>query len=651
MATSVTTHPGLAPRYPLFLFFAALLTILASDSQPRLRSTPGQPALVSRFTAEAPGSDGQTHVGAVPEALATPGVAGPFVGTPVVPVQFDGDVRTLPQLGPPSAPLLPELEPPDNHLQSQAQPLFADTVAQTTLGALAMPAPLQSFKGLDFANWGAGWPPDTNGDVGPNHYLQTVNTSIGIFDKAGTRLAAFTFNTFFDGTGTPCDANNNGDPVVLYDALDDRWIVTDFAWADNDNGPYYECIAVSQTSDPVSGGWWFYALRADDGAHPWLHDYPKLGVWPDGVYMSGNMFDCVNNCGTGTSFQGARLRAINRANLIGGAPLTTVYFDLSVAYFSLLPGNLRGALPPPGTPNYFVSNDLSVFALDVWKFRVDWTVPANSTLTGPTQVSTATYASPPSTIPENGGNALDSLGDRLMMQNQYRNLGGVESLWLAHAAGKSAPNIAGIRWYQLNVTGGTIATTPVQQGTYRPDSTHRWMPSLAVDRDGNIAVGYSVSSSSLFPGIRYAGRLASDPPSQLGQAETTLIAGAGAQTNTCGGSPCERWGDYAAMSVDPSDDCTFWFTTEYYETSGGNWQTRIGSFRFPSCSSSPTPTATATASPMPTSTFTRTPTATSTRTPSPTATSTRSPTPTTTATHVATPAPGKLYLPLVLRNP
>ena len=169
-----------------------------------------------------------------------------------------------------------------------------------------------------------------------------------------------------------------------------------------------------------------------------------------------------------------------------------------------------------------------------------------------------------------------------MMQNQYQNLSGVESLWLAHTVGKAAPNVAGLRWYQIGVTGGTVNTSPVQQSTFRPDDKHRWVPSLAVDRDGNMAIGYSVSNSSQFPAIQYTGRSVSDTLNVLSNVEGLLIAGGGAQTNTCGGT-CQRWGDYSAMTVDPTDGCTFWYTTEYYAASGGDWHTRIGSFKYPSC--------------------------------------------------------------------
>jgi len=189
-----------------------------------------------------------------------------------------------------------------------------------------MPTPLENFKGFDLANWGSGWPPDPNGDVGPNHYIQAVNTSIGIFSKSGTFQAAFTFDYFFEGTGTACDNSNQGDPIVLYDSLANRWLISDFAWANVDNGPYYACIAVSKTADPVSGGWWQYALQA----HPsYLHDYPKLAVWPDAYYMSANLFDLFNG-GTAYTWQGVRVWALNRDDMIAGASsVRSVYFDLS----------------------------------------------------------------------------------------------------------------------------------------------------------------------------------------------------------------------------------------------------------------------------------------------------------------------------------
>jgi hypothetical protein len=553
-------------------------------------------------------------------------IEGPFFGEEVKPASFDGDVRSLPAEKPAER-NVPELNlfgpetPGKTELENEGATI-ADPAMQLDYPVMPnIPAPSISFKGLDYQNWGAGFPPDTHGDVGPNHYIQAVNNSMAIYDKAtGNRLAAFTFNTLFSGTSTPCDDNNNGDPVVIYDHAANRWIVTDFAWTNVDNGPYYECFAVSKTGDPVSGGWWFYGYRADDATHPWLADYPKFGNWPDALYMSMNMFDCSSNCSSGP-YKGSAVYAFNKSDMFSGAALRSVRFYLSTSYFSLLPSHWRTANPPSGAPNYFVANSTTAWALEVWKFAVNWTTPANSTFTGPTNVTISSYTMPPATVPSSA-NALETLSDRLMTWNHYANIGGTESLWIAHTAGSASPNTAGIRWYQLNVTGGTIATSPVQQSTYKPDSTHRFIPSLAVDKNGNMAVGFSASASGTNPSIRYAGRLASDPLNALSQGEATMITGGGSQSGNCGTSSCTRWGDYASMSIDPVDSCTFWFTTEYYETSGLNWQTRIGSFKYPSCTSG-TPTAT----PVP-PTATRTPTGvppTATRTPTsvpPTATRT-----------------------------
>jgi hypothetical protein len=530
-------------------------------------------------------------------AEAQPAPAGPsFTSGPTVvtttATSYDAIVCPVQSAQRADKPIRPELEVEAEELRAMTP--FEDAAAQPAKGPSFagpnMPAPGQNFDGLSYVPFGAGFPPDTNGDVGPNHYIQTVNTSIGIYSKTGTQLCAFGFDDLFGSilvtpSGTPCDANNNGDPVVLYDAAADRWVITDFAWTNNDSGPYYECIAASKTSDPVTGGWWLYALRADDATHNWLNDYPKLGVWPDGIYMAANMYDCVNNCGAGTNYQGSRAWALNRAELYSGGPMRAIVFDVNLNAFTLLPSNLRGAAPPAGRPNFFVANDFTIFALDIFKFHVDWTTPSLSSFTGPFQVPVATYSNPPFTIPTLDGNNLDSLGTRLMMQNQYQNRAGAESLWLSHTVGKSAPNIAGLRWYQLDISGGNIPSSPLQQSTFRPDSKHRWIPSLAVDRDGNMAIGYSVSSDTQNPAIQYTGRLASDPLNTLSTSEGLLIAGGGAQAHNCGGT-CERWGDYAAMTIDPVDGCTFWFTTEYYATTGlvsDNWHTRIGSFKYPGC--------------------------------------------------------------------
>jgi uncharacterized repeat protein (TIGR01451 family) len=443
-----------------------------------------------------------------------------------------------------------------------------------------------SFAGLDHNTWGAGWPPDTVGDVGPNHYVQAVNTSIGIFTKTGTQLAAFTFNTLWAtaGTGTACDSSNQGDPLVVYDPQADRWIVADFAFTGiGDTPPFYECIAVSQTANPVSGGWYFYAVRTDDATHPWFADYPKMGIWPDGLYMTGNMFDSTD------TFREVRVWAFNRGDLESGAALRQVVVDLNTTtYFSLLPSNMRSVtgVPPAGRENILSTESQTLFATHMFKFHVDYS-GAGSTFTGPTNVSQTSYTVAAATVPS-PGNSLDSLRERLMMQAQYTNIGGTESLWVQHTVRTGAsPAPTGIQWEQINVTGGTIVSPPVQQqiyGNLAADGVHRWMGSLAVDRAGDMALGYSASSATLNPDIRYNARLATDPINTLPQGETTMLPGLtrGTQSGTCGGVTCVRWGDYTAMSIDPNG-CTFWYTNQWYATTGLNWQTRIGSFSLPSC--------------------------------------------------------------------
>ncbi|PYK90376.1 MAG: hypothetical protein DME35_06065 [Verrucomicrobia bacterium] len=222
---------------------------------------------------------------------------------------------------------------------------------------------------------GAGHPPDTVGDVGPNHFVQAVNTSVGIYDKAtGAALATFTFDGLWSGagTGTPCDTDHGGDPTVIYDPQHDRFIVADFSWADIQNGPYYECIAVSKTSNPVSGGWWRYAFRADDAAHPWFPDYPKMGIWPDGLYMTTNMFDCLDSACNSAHYREARAYALNIDDLVNGATLRSVVADTNSSRFSLLPSNYRGAAPPAGRENLMVAESGTLYAWEVYKFHVDY---------------------------------------------------------------------------------------------------------------------------------------------------------------------------------------------------------------------------------------------------------------------------------------
>ncbi len=285
---------------------------------------------------------------------------------------------------------------------------------------------------------------------------------------------------------------------------------------------------------------------------------------------------------------------MDRAKMLTGAAATQQCFQLSTTYGGLLPAYLDGAtLPPAGAPNYSVAfNDVSLNSLLLWKFHVDWTTPANTTFTGPTSIPVTAFSpacSGGTCIPQSGTTQrLDSLADRLMYRLAYRNFGSHESLVVNHAV--TSGGVSGVRWYEVSSPGGTPSV--FQQATYQPDATYRWMGSIAQDKSGNMLLGYSASSSSLSPAARVTGRLATDAANTM-QSETSIIAGGGSQT---GG--LNRWGDYSSMAIDPSDDCTFWFTTEYLKSSGSfNWSTRIASYKFSSCGGTPTPDFSVSASP------------------------------------------------------
>src|ERR1041384_2148084 len=377
---------------------------------------------------------------------------------------FDGDLRKLPYRKPDQK-WRPEREPPDHTPRLLPGTSTAPTApTQPAVSAPAAPAPTPniSFDGLDFANFGAGHPPDENGDVGPTYYIQVVNTSIGIFNKStGVRVAAFTFNTFMSqgNFGNLCDTNNFGDPVVLYDTFEDRWVITDFAFLTAAGGnrlaPSYQCFAVSMNGDPVSGGWNFYSIQVNDI----FNDYPKLGIWTDGLYMSANMFGFG-----GGSFQTSRVWAFNKAQMYAGSPtVKVVSFDVGGGDFTVIPANarLQTGTPPPGRPNLFISTQLFLNAVTVYKFHVDWDHISLSTFTGPdTPLSATSWPTFAAAVPQPGTTqTLDSLSNRAMVQNQYTNLAGSESLWVSHTVRRgNTSGFAAPRWYQVNVAGGTVAT-------------------------------------------------------------------------------------------------------------------------------------------------------------------------------------------------
>ena len=459
----------------------------------------------------------------------------------------------------------------DGAIQSSAErPAFAQgAMAPTAIGSVdgvgkGFSGPQGAFT-VQFA------PPDTVGAVGATQYVQVVNTGLAVFSKATKSVihGPVPTNALWSGFGGGCETNNDGDATVVYDKAAGRWVISQFSVSTT---PYLQCVAVSQTSD-ATGAYNRYAFSYGNTAFP---DYPKTGVWPDGYYTTFNIFN-------GNSFGGAKLCAYNRAAMLSGAAATQQCFQLSTSFGGVLPSDLDGSTAPPaGSPNYLVN--FGANSLNLWKFHVDWTNTANTTLAGPTNIPVAAFTAAcngGACIPQSGtSQKLDSLADRLMFRLAYRNIGGSESLVVSHSVTTGTTRKdqhTGVRWYELRSPG--TAPTVRQQSSYSPDSNYRWMSSVAMDKLGDMALGYSVSSSTMHPAVRYTGRLAGDPLNTM-QAEASMIEGGGSQS----GNRLTRWGDYSAMSIDPVDDCTFWYTNEYLQANGSfNWSTRIGSFKFAGC--------------------------------------------------------------------
>jgi hypothetical protein len=439
-----------------------------------------------------------------------------------------------------------------------------------------------SFDGLGV---GGGYtpnaaPPDTNGAVGVTQYVQWVNESFAVYDKTTGALlyGPAAGNTLFQALGAthPCAVNNDGDPIAQYDKAANRWILTQLSVTGGGTNGYWQCVAVSTTSDATGA----YNVYAYTYGNVQLNDYPKLGVWNNGYYITYNIF---NN---GSTFAGSKLCALDRTAMLNGTPANQVCFQTSNAYGGLLPADLDGSTPPPaGSPAYFLAFGTS--SLLMWKMAsVNYTA-GTATLTGPVSVPVGAFSAAcnggGTCIPQAGTTQqLGSLADRLMYRLAYRNFGDHEALVVNHAV--TAGTSVGIRWYELR---NLSAPTPTvyQQGTYAPDSSYRWMGSAAMDSAGDLAIGYSVSSSSMNPAIRFTGRSPGDPLGTLGTPEIVIKDGTGSQI---GG--LSRWGDYSSLSVDPVDDCTMWYTTEYLQASGSfNWSTRIGYFKFMGCGTTATP--------------------------------------------------------------
>jgi len=498
---------------------------------------------------------------------------------------------------------------PDRDAALQSSTSKTPTALAPTLGAV-------QFDGLNnsdnFTVWGTRFlPPDTNLDVGATQIVETVNSLVRVYDKSGTPLTGlFLMSDLFATLEGICSTNDNGDPVVLYDPLADRWLLSQFAFKSTGANKFvtHECIAVSQTGD-ATGAYWAYDFYGPNTSV--FGDYPHLGVWPDGYYMTTNQFGATNN-----QWLGAGAFAFERQRMLLGDPAArVVYFDLGAdpEIGGMLPADFDGLIPPPaGAPNvfaYFVATEYgdALDGLRLFDFAVDWQTPESSSFGERSESPVAVASFDPSdtgtrrNILQSGGScsdALDSITDRLMHRLAYRNLGeGHEVLVANHTVNANGITVcstsgstfqAAPRIYELRrSTGSFNAYSVANQATFAPDATSRWMGSAASDHQGNLAIGFSVASLSTYPGIRLTGRLAGDAANTL-QSEVTLIAGSGRQRDTS----YNRWGDYSALAVDPADDCTFWYGQEYYSAASAaanswGWLTRIGNFGFAGCSTSP----------------------------------------------------------------
>lgn len=484
--------------------------------------------------------------------------------------------------------------------------------------------------------------PDTTGAVGHTHYLQSVNKSLRLFRKDGLMVDEATINNFWNGasgayaTGTYCDPaygpNHHGQPYIIYDHLAARWIIVDVAyrWWEVDIGPYYLCVAVSSGTPapmvtavgtylmnppfPTPANWFYYAIPViGPGAQYFYPSNPKLGLWPDGIYISADLYDLFNN-GYSRLPRGAMAWAVNRSQVEGGVfppssiDVIPVFFYEGRGFEHLVPTNLLGQAPSSNVPNYYATIEPGRFRM--WEFRVDWSnlsytfgVGTNHDPNVTINTDTSGIWAQGHIVPQPGtSEQVEAMGYRLTSPLQYRIVDGVPSIWTSHTVLNGG--VTGLRWYEMQFAQDG---TPFfyQTGTFNPsDGNFRWLPSLAVDKRGNMAIGYNLGNSiwpfdaarTRFPSIYYTGRLRSDVPGALPQGEwpldlpNPLLPPFNATQYDFDGVPDGPWGRQAQMTVDPANDCVFWFTSMYYSDfpvdgawNGYDWYTRIGAFTFPEC--------------------------------------------------------------------
>jgi hypothetical protein len=443
-----------------------------------------------------------------------------------------------------------------------------DPVVQETYGSKVSTSKGLNFDGVD-GNQGGAIPPDTNGSVGATQFVEITNFDYAVYDKTSGKqiLAPTRINVIWAGFGGQCQLYNGGDPVVLWDKIAQRWLVEQLEYTTTNE----VCVAVSTSAD-ATGTYNRYVFEFGSN----LPDYPKLSVWPDAYYLS------VNSFGNGYG----EPCALDRTKMLAGKAATMECFTPNSSNFSFMPADLDGAtLPPTGAPNHFVELGNTTSTLNEYDFHVDFVNPNNATFTGPHVINVPVYQTlcgggGGACIPQpSGGSLLDGLGDRLMYRLAYRNFGDHESMVVTHsvAPNKNSSAASDVRWYELRSTPVGGAFSLYQSGTLQHKTYSLWMGSVAMDKMGNMAIGFSASSSTtLKPSIAYTGRLSTDPLGTM-EAPAVVIVGTGVQQGI------NRWGDYSSMSLDPSDDCTMWYTQEYGKTNGSNWATRMVSFKFNNC--------------------------------------------------------------------
>ena len=469
------------------------------------------------------------------------------------------------------------------------------------------PAPFAAVAGANFEGPGAGMPgfnltgapPDTTLAVGPSHVVAWVNSMFAIMTKTGTVLSLANGNTLFTGVGNLCATSNRGDPILQYDRLADRWVMSQFAFnvsGGSPAAPYLQCIAVSTTNNPL-GAYHRYTITFDSTTPNGFNDYGKLGIFPDGYYTSYNVFGGTPAGG----FTGVALCASDRLKMLVGDPTATTLCAPVTTYGgggSYLPADVDGSTAPitVAQGNIFARYSIGGASLRLLKLKPNFGA-GTATLTDGLGGAPGTYVNipvGPTTLACNGAggtcvpqpgtaNKLDTLGDRLMYRLAYRNRGGVDSLMVTHSVDPdgSGARAATLRWYEVRSPFAAVPTL-FQNANYDPGaSSDRWMGSVAMDKMGNMMIGYSVANATagVKPSIAVAGRLRTDLRNRM-RAEQTLITGGGSQTGTL-----TRWGDYTTMQIDPADDCTFWFIGQYLAADGTfNWRSRIGSYKFNGCS-------------------------------------------------------------------